>query len=102
MSKLIVPVEDHYTGRVIWRGHLALANVESKFQELQLLERARACPFKQFFEAPPIKFSGVLIHQLLLRKIKSGSGNEIHVAVSGGKPLKFGISEYALIIGEGA
>ena len=96
MSRLIVPVEDHYIGRVTWRGHLALSNIKSKFQDLQLLERARTCPFKQFFEVPALRFSGVLIHQLLLKKIKSDSGNEIHFQV-GGRPVKFGLGEYAFI-----
>ena len=96
MSKLLLAIDDHYTGRVTWRGHLALNNIKSKFQDLQLLERAKACPFKQFFEAPALRFSGVIIHQLLLRKIKFGSRNEIHFEVSG-RLMKFGISEYTLI-----
>ena len=57
-----------------------------------------ACPFKQLFEAPKLRFSGVLIHQLLLRKIKSSSRNEIHFEV-GGRPIKFRIGESTLITG---
>ena len=98
MSKTIVPIEHHYTGRVTWRGQLALKNIKSKFEALQLLERTRACPFKQFFEAPPLKFSRVIIYQLFLRKIKSAKLNEIHAEV-GGKPVNFGLGEYHLIIG---
>ena len=75
---------------------MAFNNIKSKFQDLQLLERGRAWPFKQFFEAPALRFSGVIIHQLLLRKIKFGRRNEIHFKV-GGRPVKFEISEYALI-----
>ena len=95
MSKLIVPVEDHYTGKVTWRGQLALNNIKSKFEALQLLERARECLFKQFFEAPSLKFLGVIIHQLLLRKIKFAKCNKIHVKV-GEKAVKFDLGEYAL------
>ena len=83
MSKLIISVDDHYTGRVTWRGHLALNNIKSKLQDQQLLERVRACPFKQFFEAPTLRFFRVIIHQLLLRKMKSDSRNEIHFEVGG-------------------
>ena len=98
MSKLIVLVKDHYIGRVTWSDNLALAHIKVKFQELQLFEKARGCPFSQFFEASPVKLLGVLSHELLLRKIKAGSGNENHVAIGGGK-LKFSIGEFTLITG---
>ena len=96
MSKLLFAIDEHYIGRITWRGQLALNNIKSKFEDLQLLERIRACAFKQFFEAPALRFSGVIIDQLLLKKIKFGSRNEIYFEVSG-RPMKFGISEYILI-----
>ena len=83
MLNFLLVDDDHYTSRVTWRGHLALNNIKSKFQDPQFLERARTCPFKQLFEAPALRFSGVIIHQLLLRKIKSGSRNEIHFELVG-------------------
>ena len=98
MSKLLLAVDYNYTDRLTWRGHLALNNIKSKFQDLQLLERVRTCLFKQFFQAPALRFSGVIIHQLLLRKIKFSSRNEIHFEVVA-RPMKFGIGEYALITG---
>ena len=56
-----------------------------RYGELDLLERVKECLFKQFFIPPFVQFSGVLIHQLLLRKIKSPS------------ILKFDIGEFTLI-----
>ena len=43
-----------------------------------------------------IKFSGVLIHHLLLRKIKSKEINEMRFLIDG-KVLNFGLFEFALI-----
>ena len=45
-----------------------------------------------------MRFSDVIIHQFLLRKIKSGSKNEIHFKI-GGRFVKFRIGEFALITG---
>ena len=104
MLFLVIDVEvapcccEHYTGRLTWRGQSALNSIRSKFEELQLLERARVCPFKQFFKAPALRFPGIIMHQLLLKKIKSSNRNEIHFTVNG-RPVKFGIGEYALITG---
>ena len=97
MSKLLLLVDERYIGRITWRSQLALDIIRKKFEELKTLDRARAWPFKQFFEAPSLRFLGVIIH-LLLRKIKSGSKNEIHFEI-GGRFVKFGIGEFSLITG---
>ena len=62
MSRMIVTVDDHYTDRVTWRGQVAMKTIKDKFEDLKLLERAKECPFKQFFQAQPLQFSCVLIH----------------------------------------
>ena len=48
-------------------------------------------------ERPDVKFSGVLINQLLLRKVKSKENNEMNFLI-GGKVLRFRLLEFALII----
>ena len=73
-----------------------MQNIKDKFNALELLPRAKESPFKQLFLAYSVQFSGTMIHQLLMRMIKSKSLNEIHIHVSG-KNLRFGIGEFALI-----
>ena len=70
MSKLLLAVDEHYIGRVTWRGQLTFNTIRVKFEELQLLKKGRACPFKQFFKAPLLRFSGIIIHQLLSGRLK--------------------------------
>ena len=74
---------------------MALNTIKDKFEKLKILDRAKACPFKHFFEVPSSQFFSVSIHQLLLRKIKSRN-NELHFVI-GGKSVKFGNGEFALI-----
>ena len=50
MSKLLVSVEDYYIERVTWMSQQAMKIMKDKFEELKLWEKARECPFKQFFE----------------------------------------------------
>ena len=83
MSKLLLPIDKHYIGRITWRGQSTLNTIREKFDELKILDKVRAYPFKYFFQAPSLRFSGVIMHQLLLRKIKSESKNEIHFEISG-------------------
>ena len=72
--------------------------IREKFEELKILDKARAFLFKHFFEAPSLRFSGVIIYQLMLRKIKPGNKNKIHFEI-GGRSVKFRIGEFALITG---
>ena len=62
MSNLIVATEEHYPRRVSQRATIVMPKIKAKFRALGLNERAANCPFKQFFRAPDVKFSGVLIH----------------------------------------
>ena len=77
MSSLILAIEDHYLGRVSQRATTVMANIKAKFNALGLSQRVTICPFKQFFIAPDLKFSGQIIHQLLLRKVRSSNNNEM-------------------------
>ena len=55
-----------------------MPKIQEKFHALGLSEKAANYPFKQLFLAPDVKFFGVLIYQLLLRKVKSKEMNEMH------------------------
>ena len=96
-SKAPVFVERQFPGKVTYRSVSILSKIVDKFSEYNLLERAKASPFKQFFLAPTMKFSGLLIHQILLRKIPS-EDYELRFLISG-QTLRFGIGEFALITG---
>ena len=61
-SKLLVPFEEHFPGRVTIKGTTVMSKIKERFEKYDLLERANQCPFKQFFLAPPMQVSGVLIH----------------------------------------
>jgi Domain of unknown function (DUF1985) len=93
-KQFLVPVADHYPGRVTWKCNLD--KVLNKFKEMELIDRVKQTQFKHLFNAPQIKFSGILIHEMLLRKTGSNQ-NEIHFFVN--SPLTFGIKEFALITG---
>lgn len=95
-SKLLVPFEEHFPGRVTIKGTTVMSKIKGRFEKFDLLERANQCPFKQFFLAPPMQASGVLIHQLLLRKVKSRNPGEMQFFI-GDSSLRFGVGEFALI-----
>ncbi|PON78353.1 hypothetical protein PanWU01x14_019910 [Parasponia andersonii] len=96
MSKLLVPVGEHFPGRVTIKGTTVMSKMKERFEKYDLLERAKQCLFKQFFLAPPMQASGVLIHQLLLRKVKSQNPAELQFFI-GDSNLRFGVGEFALI-----
>ena len=111
MPRLIAPIEEHYPRRVSEIATTVMPKIKVKFQaldlsertvncpfkqSLDLSERATNCPFKQLFLVPDVKFFGVRIHQLLLRKVKSKEKNEMHFLI-GQKVLRFGLLEFAMI-----
>ena len=102
MAKLIVPVADHYPALVTYRGPAILKMIIAKFQETKENEDAestlfdRACHtcFKHFFAGQLVKFSGQLIHQLLLRKIGSPKDDELQIQVGSNKVVRFRMEEF--------
>ncbi|KAM6598051.1 hypothetical protein CsatA_008575 [Cannabis sativa] len=66
---------------------------------MQLLERVKEeSPFNNFFEREPLAFSGALIHQLFMHKIKSDKDDEVHFYIAK-KRCRFGRTEFALVTG---
>ncbi|PON33466.1 hypothetical protein PanWU01x14_352430 [Parasponia andersonii] len=99
MSKLIVPFEQHYIRRVTFRGSPVILKIKECFEALDLMEMVEKCLFKQHYEAPPLQFSKVLIHHLLLKKVESlDNMKEIYFDI-GGKHIRFGLCEFALTTG---
>ncbi|PON67250.1 Dual specificity phosphatase [Parasponia andersonii] len=96
ISKLLVPFGEHFPGRVTIKWTTVMSKIKERFEKYDLLERAKQCPFKQFFLAPPMQVSGVLIYQLLLRKVKSQNPAELQFFI-GDSNLRFGLGEFALI-----
>ena len=97
-SNLIVSVENHFPGRVTVKGTSVMPKIKQKFEKYGLMERANECPFKQFFVAPPMQASGILLHHLLLRMVKSRNPMELQFYI-GDNNLRFGLGEFALITG---
>ena len=98
MPDLIVLLEKHFPGRVTYRGSAYLDTLIEQFKRHGLIERAQACPLGQFFKAKPFSFSGVLLHQLMLRKVESKKPEEGQFYL-GNTLCRFGIAEFALVTG---
>ena len=98
MSILILVTDEHYPDRVLQRATVVMPKIKAKLNALGLSQRAATCPFRRFFLAPNLKFSGVLIHQLLLRKVRSSDNSEMQFLI-GSQILRFGLVEFALITG---
>ena len=92
----MLATEEHYFRRVSQKATAMMPKIKAKFNALGLSQKATTCPFRQFFLAPNLKFSGQIIHQLLLRKVKSSNKTEIEFLI-GGQVLRFGLIEFALI-----
>lgn len=98
MVKLIVPLADHFSGRVTYMGKKHLEEIKKKIIKFSLLDRVKESPFKQFFLASEFNFSRVLVHQFMLRKIHTGLQNEVHFCL-GMKKCRFGVEEFAFVTG---
>ena len=96
MPKFLLPLTDHFPGRVTYRGNGYFKTIKDKFEELGLIERVKESPFKQFFMAEKLDFSASLMHQLMLRKIQCFKEDELHLHL-GSRPCRFGRSEFALV-----
>ena len=87
---MIVATEEHYPVRVPQRATVVMPKIKAKFNTLGLSQRAATCSFREFFLVPDVKFSGILIHYLFLRKVTSSDDNEIQFLI-GDQVLRFGL-----------
>ncbi|PON81164.1 hypothetical protein TorRG33x02_230480, partial [Trema orientale] len=70
--------------------------MKQKFEKYGLMERVNECQFKQFFVAPPMQVSGVLLHHILLRMVKSTNLAKLQFFIRDNN-LRFGLGEFSLI-----
>ncbi|XP_047306458.1 enhancer of mRNA-decapping protein 4-like [Impatiens glandulifera] len=93
MASTIIP---EFVGRVSWKTNLL--NIANKFTEMDLMERVEKTQFRfLFIGASRLRFSGMIIHQMLLRNSSSNS-KQMKFLVNG-EELSFGMKEFALITG---
>ncbi|XP_060974459.1 uncharacterized protein LOC133039583 [Cannabis sativa] len=98
--ELILPLAEHFPGRITYRGNGYFASIKAKFEAFNLTERVKETPFGVFWNASELKFSGVIVHQLLLRKTKVTEVKNDEVWFYVGKTeARFGRSEFGLITG---
>ncbi|KAM6567398.1 hypothetical protein CsatA_026526 [Cannabis sativa] len=98
--ELILPLAEHFPGRITYRGNGYFASIKAKFEAFNLTERVKETPFGVFWNASDLKFSGVIVHQLLLRKKKVTEVKNDEVWFYVGKTeARFGRSEFGLITG---
>ncbi|XP_060959399.1 uncharacterized protein LOC133030619 [Cannabis sativa] len=98
--ELILPLAEHFPGRITYRGNGYFASIKAKFEAFNLTERVKETPFGVFWNANELKFSGVIVHQLLLRKMKVSEVKNDEVWFYVGKTeARFGRSEFGLITG---
>ncbi|XP_060968725.1 uncharacterized protein LOC115720433 [Cannabis sativa] len=98
--ELILPVSEHFLGRITYRGNGYFASIKAKFEAFNLTQKVKETPFGVFWNASDLKFSGVIVHQLLLRKKKVSEAKNDEVWFYVGKTeARFGRSEFGLITG---
>ena len=99
MPKLVISLTEHFPGPVTYRGSKHLEEIKQRFGQAGLLDRVKNSPFKQFFLSPEFHVSGVLVHQLLLRKVRTDTDvDEVRFKL-GTKSCRFGVGEFALVTG---
>ncbi|KAM6560615.1 hypothetical protein CsatA_029854 [Cannabis sativa] len=98
--ELILPLSDHFPGRITYRGNGYFASIKAKFEAFNLTQKVKETPFGVFWNASELKFSRVIVHQLLLRKKKVSEAKNDEVWFYVGKTeASFGRSEFGLITG---
>ena len=96
--ELLVKATEHFPAKINSTSSTAAVKcIKEKLTEAQLSLFRITC-FGKLLEMNDLKFSGQLVHNLLLRQIQSPVKSEMWFAV-GGKTLRFSIQEFCLITG---
>lgn len=96
---MIVPTHNHFPGILTYRGNGAMKILKARFEKFRLIERVKQSTFGAFFKADELQFSGVMFHELMLRKINVSENKcEVHF-LFGKKTCRFGKEEFCLITG---
>ncbi|XP_062094867.1 uncharacterized protein LOC133800816 isoform X2 [Humulus lupulus] len=93
---LEIPIEDRYVGHMTYRGSRRLTKLKKRFEGHGLLGRVNEFVFGPVFTAPAFSFFGALVHTLLLWKVKSLRGDEVHFLM-GPNLCKFWVHEFVII-----
>ncbi|KAK0585747.1 hypothetical protein LWI29_033451 [Acer saccharum] len=94
----LVKAVEHFPAKINSTSSVAAVKcIKEKLTEAQLSLFRTTC-FGKLLEMNDFKFSGQLVHNLLLRQIQSPVKSEMWFAV-GGKRLRFSIQEFCLITG---
>ncbi|KAK3230230.1 hypothetical protein Dsin_002111 [Dipteronia sinensis] len=94
----LVKVAEHFPAKINSTSSIvAIKQIKEKLTEAQLALFRTTC-FGKLLEMHELKFSGQLVHHLLLRQIRSSNKSEMWFAV-GGKTFRFSIQEFCLITG---
>ncbi|KAK3188654.1 hypothetical protein Dsin_028215 [Dipteronia sinensis] len=94
----LVKVAEHFPAKINSTSSIvAIKQIKEKLTEAQLALFRTTC-FGKLLEMHELKFSGQLVHHLLLRQIRSSSKSEMWFAV-GGNTFRFSIQEFCLITG---
>ncbi|KAI9185171.1 hypothetical protein LWI28_004985 [Acer negundo] len=96
--ELLVKGAEHFPGKINSTSSTAAVKcIKEKLTEAQLSLFHTTC-FGKLLDMNDLKFSGQLVHHLLLRQIPSPDKSEMWFAI-GGKRLRFSIQEFCLITG---
>ncbi|KAI9161277.1 hypothetical protein LWI28_015966 [Acer negundo] len=96
--ELLVKGAEHFPGKInSTSSTAAIKCIKEKLTEAQLSLFRTTC-FGKLLDMNDLKFSGQLVHHLLLRQIPSPDKSEMWFAI-GGKRLRFSIQEFCLITG---
>ncbi|KAK0574579.1 hypothetical protein LWI29_025748 [Acer saccharum] len=96
--ELLVKAAEHFPAKINSTSSVAAVKcIKEKLTEAQLSLFRTTC-FGKLLEMNDLKFSGQLVHNLLLRQIQSPVKSEMWFAV-GGNRLRFSIQEFCLITG---
>ncbi|XP_030506170.2 uncharacterized protein LOC115721066 [Cannabis sativa] len=99
-SRIYSPIVEHFRGRITYRGNEYFTSIKAKFEAFDLTRKVKETPFGVFWNASELKFSGVIVHQLLLRKKKMSEAKNDELWFYVGKTeARFGRSEFGLITG---
>ena len=95
---LLLNVAEHFPAKINSTSSMAAVKlIKEKLTEAQLSLFRSTC-FGKLLEMNDIKFSGQLVHHLLLRQVRSTNKSEMWFAV-GGKTFRFSIQEFCLVTG---
>uniref|UniRef100_A0A803Q8E6 DUF1985 domain-containing protein n=1 Tax=Cannabis sativa TaxID=3483 RepID=A0A803Q8E6_CANSA len=69
-------ISQYFTGCLTYQDADRFRDIKAKFTKLELIDAIKASPFRHFWKARKLTFSGTLVHSFLLRKMKVDNEKE--------------------------